>query len=53
MGKCQNYNNVDDVWSFAVKGCTIKGNDFQDSSESCRIVTLDAALNPKTNFERK
>ena len=26
--KCYNYNNVDDVWSFGVKSCQVKGDSF-------------------------
>jgi len=41
-GKCSRYNNCDDVWKFILDECEIKGDNFDESSNNCRVVAIDS-----------
>lgn len=51
-GKKTNYNGVEDTWVFRTKEVDIKGEDnFQEYSDYCQIVTVNARNNPLEPIE--
>ncbi len=44
VGSCKSYNNCDDVWSFHLDKCHIKGDGLEEMSDDCKIIAIDMAV---------